>query len=53
MQEVELFPRYMGHQLRPTLPATVVGKIVDFNHKRNSAILETDPESTHSSIQVN
>jgi hypothetical protein len=39
MQEAELFPRYMGHQLRPTLQATVVGKIIEFNNKRNSAIV--------------
>ena len=42
MQEADLFPRYMGHQLRPTLLATIVGKLTEINHKRNSVTLETD-----------
>jgi hypothetical protein len=53
MQDLDLFPRYMGHQLRTHLSATVVGKLLEANPKRNSLMLETDSESTHLNIQAN
>jgi len=39
MQEVELYPRYMAHQLRTHLSASVVGKLVQINDKRHSIML--------------
>lgn len=46
MQEAEFYPRYLAHQLRTHLPATVVGRLLEVNEKRNSVLIETDPEGT-------
>jgi hypothetical protein len=43
MIDIELYPRYLSHQLKTQLNATVVGKLVEINKKRGSVILETDP----------
>ena len=51
MQEVEVYPRYLAHQLRTHLPATVVGRLVEMNDKKRSLLLETDPEGTDNSTQ--
>ena len=53
MQEVELYPRYLAHQLRTHLSAALVGKLVETNPKRNSLLLETDPEGTSSLLSQN
>ncbi len=37
--DVELYPRYLAHQLRTQINATVVGKVVDINKKKGSLIL--------------
>jgi hypothetical protein len=39
MQDVELYPRYMAHQLRTHIPASVVGKLIEVNEKRHSVML--------------
>ena len=39
MQDIELFPRYMAHQLRTHLAATVVGRLVELNDKKHSIVL--------------
>lgn len=46
MQDIEFYPRYMAHQLRTHLPATVVGRLVETDSKRNSLLLQTDAEGT-------
>jgi hypothetical protein len=50
MIEVELYPRYMAHQLRTQLNATIVGKLTEINKKKESFIIETDPEGNHDEI---
>ena len=52
MQEVEVYPRYLAHQLRTHLPATVVGRLVEMNDKKRSLLLETDPEGTNRPSQL-
>ena len=44
MIEVEIFPRYMAHQLRAQLNASIVGKLIETNKKKASVMIETDPE---------
>lgn len=39
MIDVELFPRYLAHQLKTQLPATVVGKLIETNKKKGSITL--------------
>jgi hypothetical protein len=51
MQDAEYFPRYMAHQLRTHLSATVVGRLVEVNEQRHSVMIETDPDGTHLAIQ--
>ena len=43
MIDVEIYPRYMAHQLRTQINATVVGKVIEINKKKGSFIVETDP----------
>lgn len=47
MIEVEVYPRYMAHQLRTQLNATIVGKLTDINKKKETFIIETDPEGNY------
>lgn len=47
MIDIELFPRYMAHQLRTQINTTIVGKAVDINKKKSSVFLETDLEGMH------
>lgn len=51
MMDVELYPRYMAHQLRTQINATVVGKVIEINKKKASLVLETDPEGNSLPIQ--
>lgn len=46
MQETELYPRYLAHQLRTHLSATVVGRLLEVNDQRNSLLVETDSEGS-------
>ena len=50
MIEVEIFPRYMAHQLRAQLNASIVGKLIETNKKKASLMIETDPEGNHQYI---
>lgn len=53
MIEVEVYPRYMAHQLRTQLNATIVGKLIEINKKKESFIIETDPDGNTISMQPN
>lgn len=53
MIDVEIYPRYMAHQLRTQINATIVGKVVETNKKKGSFIVETDPEGISFTIKPN
>lgn len=53
MIEVEVYPRYMAHQLRTQLNATIVGKLIEINKKKESFIIETDPDGNCTIMQLN
>ena len=51
MQDPEYFPRYMVHQLRTHMPASVVGRLVNINPNKRSITIETDNEGTDNNTQ--
>lgn len=53
MIEVEIYPRYMAHQLRTQINATIVGKLTEINKKKETFIIETDPEGNRKNIKQN